>query len=61
MAKQAQDTFTADLPDGTQQFVVKGQVLPDGHVAVRHAPNLFAEFDMGEPVRPAGRRGRAAA
>lgn len=60
MAKQAMDTFTADLADGTQQLVVKGQVLPDGHVAVRHAPGLFVEFDMGEePAKPA--RGRRAA
>jgi len=58
MAKQAMDTFVATLADGTEHKVVKGQVLHDGHVLVRHAPSLFVEFDTGEEVKPA--RGRKA-
>jgi hypothetical protein len=50
MAKQAIDTFVAVLADGTERVVVKGQVLQDGHEVVRHAPNLFVQFDTGDDV-----------
>lgn len=55
MAKQATDTFVATLPDGTEQFVKKGQVLPDAHVAVKHAPKLFVDFDTQE-TKPSRRK-----
>lgn len=32
---RAQDTFVADLKDGTSVRVVKGDVLPEGHELVR--------------------------
>jgi hypothetical protein len=56
VAKQATDTFVADMKDGTQHFVTKGQVFTDGHPIVKHAPNLFVDFDTGEEAKPA--RGR---
>lgn len=34
MAQQAQDTFTADLKDGTTVRVVKGEVFADRHELV---------------------------
>jgi hypothetical protein len=52
MAKQATDTFTMDLPDGTQGFAVKGTVLPDRHPLVRAVPGMFAEFDADEADAP---------
>ena len=54
MAKQATDTFIAVLADGTERRVVRGEVLPDGHPVVKHAPNLFGEFENGED-KPAAR------
>jgi hypothetical protein len=59
MAKQATDTFVAVLKDGTEATVAKGQVFADNHVIVKHAPGLFADFDLGEESKPA-RVGRKA-
>jgi hypothetical protein len=59
MAKQATDTFVADMADGTQRRVIRGEVFPDGHAVVRHAPNLFTDFDTREDEKPAA-RGRKA-
>ena len=60
MAKQATDTFVAVLPDGTERRVRVGDVLPDGHQVVRHAPGLFMEFDAGdEKPAPAPRSRKA--
>jgi hypothetical protein len=62
MAQQAQDTFVAVLDDGTEQRVVKGEVLPDSHELVRRDANcsgtLFRplNLDGDEP-----RKGRVTA
>lgn len=62
MAQQAQDTFVVTMPDGSDHFVAKGQVLPDGHVVVKHAPGLFARLDMGEAdEKPPAKSGPAKA
>ena len=50
MAKQALDTFVAEI-DGNPVCIQKGQVLPDGHAAVKLDDGrgiLFAQFDTGE-------------
>lgn len=66
MAMQAQDTFTADLKDGTTVRVVKGEVYADRHeLVVRDAegaaaarkagvdrPALFKPLDLGEDEAP---------
>ena len=61
MAKQATDTFVAELDSG-QMLVQKGAILPNSHPVVRlHGETgLFATVDLGEedeaPVkRPRGR------
>ena len=58
MAKQATDTFVAELSDGIWQRVVRGEVFPDGHAIVRHAPGLFMDFDTRseEEKKPRTRR-----
>lgn len=48
MAKQATDTFTGDMPDGTQVTVTKGAVRPDKHPVVRQFPGLFTDFDLDD-------------
>lgn len=49
---RAQDTFVADLKDGTSVRVVKGDVLPEGHELVKRdqagAGHLFRPLDSGE-------------
>ena len=35
MAQQAQDTFVADLDDGTPILVTRGEVFPDNHALVK--------------------------
>lgn len=57
MAMQAQDTFVAELKDGTARRIVKGEVLPDGHELVKRdqagSATLFKPLDLGEDVAPA--------
>lgn len=52
MAMQAQDTFVAVLDDGTERFVAKGDVLPDGHELVKRDRKgsglLFKPLDLGD-------------
>jgi len=61
MAKQATDTFVASMADGTERRVIRGEVFPDAHAIVRHAPGLFTDFDTrGDEPKPTTRRGRAA-
>lgn len=63
MVMQAQETFVADLADGSTVRVIKGEVLPDGHELVKRdadgSGTLFRRLDMGEPEVPPKRpRGR---
>lgn len=57
MAQQAQDTFVAELKDGTIRRVTKGEVLPDRHELVKRdqdgAGTLFRRLDLGEDEPPA--------
>jgi hypothetical protein len=50
--QQAQDTFIAVLGDGTERFVAKGEVFPDGHELVKRdqagTGTLFRPLDLGE-------------
>lgn len=48
MAKQANDTFIADMPDGTQKFVAKGTVFSDREPVVKQVPGMFDDYDLGE-------------
>jgi len=63
---RAQDTFVADLEDGTAVRVVKGEVLPEGHELVKRdmagTGQLFKPLDTGEEEAPAkaAPKGRAA-
>lgn len=54
---RAQDTFVADLKDGTSVRVVKGEVLPEGHELVKRdaagSGQLFRPLDTGEDEAPA--------
>lgn len=69
MAMQAQDTFVAELADGTLRTVKKGEAFPDGHelvkrdaAAARANPDrvpLFVPLNLGEEDKPAP-KGRAA-
>jgi hypothetical protein len=56
MAKQAQDTFVAELKDGTIRRVTKGEVLPDRHELVKRdlegSGTLFRDLDLGEDEKP---------
>lgn len=64
---QAQDTFSTDLPDGSQRRVVKGEALPESdalvrmdlaHAGIKGRVPLFKPLDGGEPdVKPRTRRG----
>jgi hypothetical protein len=63
---RAQDTFVADLKDGTSIRVVKGDVLPEGHELVKRdqagAGQLFRPLDSGEEdPAPKSAAARAAA
>lgn len=64
---QAQDTFIAGLPDGTQHLVTKGEARPETDELVKRdlaakspdRPSLFRLLDQGsEPpkAKPAARR-----
>lgn len=65
MAKQAQDTFVAQLRDGTIRRVTKGEVLPDRHELVKRdaegSGTLFRDLDLGEDEAPAKSRSPRAA
>ena len=69
MVMLAQDTFVAVLGDGTERFVAKGEVLPDGHELVKRdqagSGTLFRRLDLGEEeaaaAAPRPRAARAAA
>ena len=63
MAYQAQDTFVADLKDGSTRRVTRGEVFPDGHELVKRdlagSQTLFKPLDLGESPLPVKRpRGR---
>lgn len=62
---RAQDTFVADLADGTSVRVTKGEVLPEGHELVKRdqagTGQLFRPLDTGEEETAAKpQRARAA-
>lgn len=60
--QQAQDTFTAEMPDGSPIAVTKGEVLPDDHYLVQLDAGrglLFKPFSFGEET-PKARVARAA-
>ena len=52
MAKQAQDTFVAQMDDGSDQLITKGQVVSDSHELVKRdrkgAGILFRDLDLGD-------------
>ena len=56
---RAQDTFVADLKDGTSVRVVKGEVLPEGHELVKRdmdgSGSLFRPLEGEEEEAPKGR------
>jgi hypothetical protein len=53
--KQAQDTFVADMPDGTVTRVERGEILPDNHVLVQRdkTGTLFKTVTLGDDVEKA--------
>lgn len=59
MAHQAQDTFVAQMPDGSDHFVTKGDVLGDNHPLVKRDRErdgggvLFKPLDVGDDAPPA--------
>lgn len=57
MAQQAQDTFVAELKDGTPLRVARGEVFPDSHELVKRdqagSGTLFKPLDLGEDEAPA--------
>ena len=62
MAQQAQDTFVADLKDGTTRRITKGEVLADNHELVKRdqagSGTLFKPLNLGEDEEPKPARGR---
>jgi hypothetical protein len=57
MAHQAQDTFVAQMDDGSMRYVTKGEVLPDKHELVKRDQAgtglLFRPLDLdGEEAAP---------
>lgn len=56
MAQQAQDTFVADLKDGTTRRVTRGEVFADSHELVKRdqagSGTLFKPLDLGEDEKP---------
>jgi hypothetical protein len=64
MAMQAQDTFVADLKDGTPLRVTRGEVLPDSHELVKRdqagSKTLFKPLDLDEPAAKAPSSRKAA-
>jgi len=62
MAQQAQDTFVTEI-NGAPVVIQKGQVLPDGHAAVKADVDgvLFAPLELDEPPKKPAARAKAAA
>lgn len=66
----AQDTFSADLADGTPRFVTRGEPLPESHELVRRDLDasrrnasrtpLFKPLDSADDDEPQPRRLRRA-
>jgi hypothetical protein len=65
MAQMAQDTFTAELKDGSVLRVARGEVYADNHEVVKLDGGrglLFRPLDMGESdAKPAPKASRSAA
>ena len=57
MAQQAQDTFVAQMDDGTERLVTRGEVLPDSHELVRRdakgGAGLFRPLNVDGADQPA--------
>lgn len=55
--QQAQDTFVAEMADGSQVRVVKGEFLPEGHELVKRDQSgsgmLFRQVYLAEDEKPA--------
>ena len=64
---QARDTFVAELKEGAQRLVTKGEAFHESHELVKldgGSGVLFARMDTGDDVPPktglrAGRAGKA--
>jgi hypothetical protein len=54
--QQAQDTFVAEMADGSQVRVVKGEFLPEGHELVKRdqagGGQLFRQVYLAEDEQP---------
>lgn len=64
MTYQAKESFHAVLGDGTERFVIKGELFPSKHELVKRDlgsdnPHLFKELDMGEEPDEAPSKVRA--
>lgn len=59
--QQAQDTFVAEMSDGSQVRVVKGEFLPEGHELVKRDQSgsgmLFRQVYLAEDEKPAPAKG----
>ena len=56
MAQQAQDTFTAEMADGTVVRVQRGEVFADNHAVVKLDAGrglLFKPLDLDDEEQPA--------
>jgi hypothetical protein len=51
MAMQAQDTLHADMPDGTQMVINRGEILPDDHLLVKRDREAQAAADKEKRER----------
>ena len=63
MAKTAQDTFVAQLKDGSSLRVQRGSTWPDKHEVVQldgGRGHLFKDLDMGESEPPPAPKSEAA-
>jgi hypothetical protein len=62
MAMQAMDSFVAELKDGSQVRVMKGEVLPDKHELVirdqKGSGTLFRALDLDGEEPPPGPKPR---
>jgi hypothetical protein len=65
MAQQAQETFVAEMADGSSVRVAKGEVFPDSHELVKRdqsgSGSLFKKLDLGEDEKPPAKSGPATA
>ena len=54
--QQAQDTFVAEMDDGSQVRVTKGEFLPEGHELVKRdqagSGQLFKQVYLAEDEQP---------